>query len=222
MQAAESQKILKTGEKQDYGVLMLFVLIIDDDLLIRQGLRSLLEHEFGAVLCGEARVVEDALGEVAKRNWDLIILDIGHPNDPGRDGLALLPKIRRRRFWAPVLVMSARADSSYARRAQQKGATGYTGKDAGHEALSQAIRDVVAGRRHFDSVRACGPKDLSPRESRVMLALASGKRNLEIAADLKLSIKTVSTYRRRALDKLSLDTTADLVRHVVYHNLAPH
>jgi two-component system invasion response regulator UvrY len=196
------------------------VLIIDDDLLVRQGLRSLLEQELPGVLFGEVMVAEDALAEVAKRAWSLVILDIGTPNIPDRDGFPLLDKIRRRRSVAPVLVMSPRTDPRYARRAQQLGATGYSGKDAAPEDLCEAIRNVVAGRKHFDGFQSPELKDLSPRECRVMLALASGKRTTDIATDLNLSAKTVSTYRRRILDKLMLDTTADLVRHVVYHNLS--
>jgi DNA-binding NarL/FixJ family response regulator len=199
------------------------VLIIDDDLLIRQGLRSLLEQEYGTVLFGEAMVAEYALAEAAKRKWDLIVLDVSHPN---RGGFPLLEKIRRRCPIAPVLVMSARSDLRQARRAQQIGAAGFSAKDAAREALALAFRDVLAGRKHFgdfsgdSQTLSLDPKSLSPRESRVMFALANGKRTIDIAADLQLSTKTVSTYRRRVLDKLMLDSTADLVRHVVYHNLS--
>jgi DNA-binding NarL/FixJ family response regulator len=196
------------------------VLIIDDDQLIRQGLRSLLEQELPGVLFGEVMVAEDALAEVAKRTWSLVILDIASQSVPDRDGFFLLDKIRRRRSAAPVLVMSARTNPTHARRAQQLGATGYSGKDAAPEDLCDAIRDVIAGRKHFDGLQSPELKDLSPRECRVMLALVSGRRTTDIATDLNLSVKTISTYRRRVLDKLMLDTTADLVRHVVYHNLS--
>lgn len=207
---------------------MLSVLVIDDDLLIRQGLRSLLEQEYRGVLVGEARVAGDALAEVARRRWDLVILDIDGPHIPDKDGFSLLEKIRRRDFLTPVLVMSTRAELRHARRAQQMGASGYSSKDADLSDLAQAIRDVFAGRAHFDGFQLPeyeGPvffdrKSLSQREHRVMLALANGKRTTDIAVELNLSIKTVSTYKRRVLNKLMLDSTADLVRHVVTHNLS--
>jgi DNA-binding NarL/FixJ family response regulator len=186
------------------------VLIIDDNLLIRQGLRSLLEQELPGVLFGEVMGSEDALAEIAGPKWDLIILDVGPPNSPDTDGFFLLNQIRRRDSLVPVLVMSERQDPRHARLAQEFGATGYAGKDSGREDLSAAIQNVFAGRKHFAGSQRPNLKNLSPRESRVMLALASGKRATEIATDLNLSIKTVSTYRRRALDKMLLDTTADL------------
>jgi DNA-binding NarL/FixJ family response regulator len=203
------------------------VLIIDDDLLVRQGLRSLLDQEYRGILFGEAQVAEEALGEVARRKWDLIILDITYSSIPGKDGFHLLDEIRKRYSPAPVLAMSTRTDRRHARRAQQMGAIGYSGKDTARADLSRAIRDVLAGKRHFngfDPLQQAGALSpshaLSPREYRVLLGLASGKRATEIAADLKLSIKTVSTYKRRLLDKLRLDSTADLVRHVMYHKLS--
>jgi len=204
------------------------VLVIDDDLLIRQGLRSLLEREYPGVLIGEAKVTGDAMAEVGRRRWDLIILDVGSPNHQDADGFSLLEDICLRYFLAPVLVLSTRAELRHARRAQQTGATGYCGQDAHLVELAQAIRDVLAGRTHFGDFPLPayeGPvhfdrKSLSQREHRVMLALASGKRATDIATELNLSIKTVSTYRRRVLDKLMLDSTADLVRHVVNHRIS--
>ena len=213
----------ETAFSRNYAVFMPSVLIIDDDLLIRQGLRSLLEEEYGSVVFAEATVAEYAMAEVAKRKWDLIILDVSHPN---KDGFSLLDRIRRRHPLAPVLVMDAHGDPRQARRAQKMGAAGFAGKDAAREDLSQAFRNVIEGRKHFggfpEDSRMLSPdlKSLSPRESRVMLALASGKRTTDIAADLNLSIKTVCTYRRRILDKLMLESTADLVRHVLYNNLS--
>jgi DNA-binding NarL/FixJ family response regulator len=199
------------------------VLIIGDDVLIRQGLRSLLEQDYRGVLFGEAMVAQYALTEIAKRKWDLIILDISNPS---KDGLSLLDKIQRRDSLAPVLVLSSGSDLRQVARAQQLGAAGFSPKDASREDLSRALKDILAGRRNFgrfpgDSrTLSRDLKSLSPRESRVMLALASGKRTIDIASDLNLSTKTVSTYRRRVLDKLMLDSTADLVRHVVYHKLS--
>jgi len=199
------------------------VLIIDDDLLIRQGLRSLLEQEYRSVLFGEAMVAEYAVAEAAKRKWDLIVVDVSYPHE---GGFSLLAKIRRRCCLAPVLAMSARADLRQARRAQQMGASGFSAKDAAREERALAFRDVLAGRKHFGGfsgdTQTLSPdlKSLSPRESRVMFALVNGRRTIDIATDLQLSTKTVSTYKRRVLDKLMLDSTADLVRHVVLHNLS--
>jgi DNA-binding NarL/FixJ family response regulator len=204
------------------------VLVIDDDLFIRHGLRSLLEQEYPGVFFGEARIAEEALDQVASRRWDLIILDIGCRNMAEMDGFFLLEKIRSRYFLAPVLTMSARPDLRRARRAQQMGADGYSGKDAAPADLSRAIRDVFAGRKHFSGFQLpeyTGPvlfdrKSLSQREHGVMLAIVNGKRATDIATELNLSKKTVCTYRRRLLDKLRLDSTADLVRHTMFHNVS--
>ncbi len=203
-------------------------LVIDDDLFIRQGLRSLLGQEYPGMFFGEARVAEEAMAEVGSRRWDLIVLDIGSPNAPDLDGFSLLEMIRSRYYLAPVLAMSARPDLRQARRAQQMGADGYSGKDESPAGLSRAIRDIFAGRKHFGGFELpeyMGPvlvdrKSLSEREHRVMLAMVNGKRGTDIATELNLSRKTVCTYRRRLLDKLRLDSTADLVRHVMFHNLS--
>ena len=193
---------------------MYSVLIIDDNLLIRNGLKQVVRHEYRDVFFGEIRHLPEAFAELEKRPWDLIILDTSIDNN---DGLRTLAKIRQRYPDKPILALSTRTDFTHAVRVRKLGATGYAGKDASRADLVRAISDVLAGKSHFNgstgseySLPDCN--SLSPREHYVMVALASGKRAIDIAADLNVSIKTVSTYKRRLFNKLQLNSLADLVR----------
>jgi DNA-binding NarL/FixJ family response regulator len=201
------------------------VLIVDDHLLVRNGLRQVLAEEYRGVVFGEARTADEALTQVAKHAWDLVVLDIGIP---GQDGFYVLQETLQRRPRTRVLMLSIHADPPYAARARQLGACGYLSKDAGRSDLVKAFRNVLAGRAHFDSSlphvsaapAAPGQATLSAREHKVLLAFAAGKRTGEIAAELSLSIKTISTYKRRLLNKLHLTSTADLVHYVIDHQLS--
>jgi two-component system, NarL family, invasion response regulator UvrY len=201
------------------------VLIIDDNLLIRRGLRSVLQQQYREIVFGEARNGDEALAAVAGRKWDLIIMDIGAPF---KSSGGLLGEIRKRYPAARVLAMSPQTDLRHAIRAQEIGATGYAGKDSAPAELTRAVRDVLAGQKHFDGLHLLENAEailptlntLSPREYRVMLSLGNGKRATDIAAELNLSIKTVSTYKRRLLTKLRLNSLADLVRYVIDNKLS--
>lgn len=201
------------------------VLIVDDHLLIRNGLKQVFTEEYRSVVFGEARTADEALAQVTKQPWDLVVLDIGLP---GKDGFYVLREILRRRPRTRVLMLSIQADSLYAARARQVGASGYVCKDAGRSDLVKAFRNVIAGKAHFNASlppnwaapATTGHEGLSEREYKVLLAFAAGKRTGEIAAELSLSSKTVSTYKRRILDKLNLKSTADLVHYVIDHRLS--
>jgi DNA-binding NarL/FixJ family response regulator len=139
-----------------------------------------------------------------------------------------LDEIRKRHPTLRVLAMSDHAEFLYAVRARQMGAKGYAAKDASRTDLVRAVRDVMAGKEYFDAIEmpkngpALVPKigNLSAREYSIMLALGNGERATDIANKLNLSIKTVSTYKRRILNKLQLLSLADLVRHVMDHKLS--
>jgi DNA-binding NarL/FixJ family response regulator len=199
------------------------ILIVEDHLLVRQGLRHMLGHEFRGVSFGEARNCAEALTQVEKNPWDLITLDIGLPD---RDGFYLLAEILRRQPRAHVLVLADDA-AVYPARAQQLGALGYVSKNAARASLLRAIRAVLAGKSYFETSRRPESQlkppakavNLSAREYRVMLAFAAGKRSSDIAAEMGLSIKTVSTYKRRVLNKLRINSVADMVRHVIENKL---
>ena len=201
------------------------VLIVDDHLLVRQGLKQTLSHEYRSLVFGEAKSSDEAAGRLARQPWDLVILDIAIH---GQDGFYVLQDIRRRHPSTRVLVLSMHADPQYAARAQQLGAFGYVGKNASRADLVGAFKSVLSGKKYFEDHISPGtgvktvPKhaDLSTRESAVMLAFAAGKRTSEIAAELNLGVKTISSYRRRLCDKLGLHSTAELVHYVIDHKLS--
>ena len=204
----------------------LSILIVDDHLLIRQGLKQILSHEYRDLAFGEAKAAEEALAQIKARPWRLVILDIGLPD---KDGFFVLQEIRTRRPETAVLMLSMHADTLYAKRSLQLGAAGYISKSSGRSDLLKAVKSVLERKKYFsESIRrhADNPRstalhaNLSAQESKVLLAIAAGKRTGEIAAELNLNDKTVSTYKRRVLNKLGLTSTADPVRYVIDQKLS--
>jgi DNA-binding NarL/FixJ family response regulator len=204
----------------------LSILIVDDHLLLRQGLKQVLSREFRDLAFGEAQTAEEALAQINAQPWRLVILDIGLP---GQDGFFVLREIRARRPEAAVLMLSMHADSLYAARSLQLGAAGYVSKSSGRSTLLNAVRNVLQGNQHFgESIRRgvdnprsiASHTNLSAQESKVLLAIAAGRRSGQIAAELNLSAKTVNTYKRRVLNKLGLTSTADLLHYVIDRKLA--
>lgn len=195
------------------------VLIVDEHLLIRNGLKQFLNEEQRGVIFGEAKTADEALLQIGNQPWDLVILDI---NLPGKDGFYLLQEALLRRPSLRMLVLTARADPIVAARALTMGAQAYISKNAGRAQLLKAFRSVCADEQHVDKSiprpLTVPPRlhdtKLSAREYSVMTALVAGKRIGEIAADLHLSPKTVSTYARRLLNKLHLRSTSELVSYV--------
>jgi two-component system invasion response regulator UvrY len=211
---------------------MVSILIIDDHALVRRGLKQTLKEEIRDAVFADARNAKEALLAVARQPWDIVILDIAMPD---RDGFAVLQEVLRQRPDIKVLVLSVHVDHRFADRAMQLGACGYISKDASLSRLLKAVRQVLAGQNYLSPVKsgkqlAGSPAvlgvgnplhvALSPREHEIMLAVAAGKGIGEIATGLSLSIKTVSTYKRRVLNKLHVDSTAGLIRYVVDHNLS--
>lgn len=204
----------------------LSILIVDDHLLLRQGLKQVLGHEFRDLAFGEAQTSDEAIAQIHLQPWRLVILDIGLPD---KDGFFVLQEVRARRPETPVLMLSMHADSLYAARSLRLGAAGYVSKSSGRATLLKAVKTVLEGKQYLsESIRRGigNPKsvalhaDLSLQECKVMLLIAAGRRTGEIAAELNLSAKTVSTYKRRVLNKLGLRSTSDLVRYVITHKLA--
>ena len=180
------------------------ILIVDDHLLIRLGLKQVLSHEFRDVVFGEAETAEEALSLIKAQPWRLVILDVSLPDD---DGFSVLREVCARRPQAAVLVLGMHPDSQYAARCLQL--------LDGKKHFSESVR------REARSQRSAGlHADLSAQEYKVLLALAAGRRTGEVAAELNLSAKTVSTYKRRVLNKLGLESTAGLVRYVIDHKLS--
>lgn len=206
------------------------ILVCDDHPLFRRGLRQVLLDEVGATEVGEAANTQEAIVQIQDRKWDLLVLDLSLP---GRSGLDALQEIRQLRPKLPVLILTMYPETQYAVRALKCGAAGYLVKGADPRDLLQAIRKVLGGGRYISPevadclTRAIGAdgeapphERLSDREYQVFRALGSGKTVSEVAERMSLSVKTVSTYRARILQKLGLNTTAEIIRYAVTHGLA--
>jgi DNA-binding NarL/FixJ family response regulator len=204
------------------------VLVADDHPLVRKGLHQILREAGDIAVGAEAASAQEVLGLVRSRPFDAVILDI---NLPGRSGLDLLADLRRERPRLPALVLTVHAEELFAVRAFKEGARGYLTKDAAAERLVEAVRRVASGGRYVSPELAErlagslaegeGPRHaaLSAREFEVLRLLAAGRTVSQVAAAIHLSVKTVSTYRARLLEKLGLATTAELVRYAVHHGL---
>jgi DNA-binding NarL/FixJ family response regulator len=205
------------------------ILIADDHAILRRGLREILEHELGAVQCGEAGNSQQVLFQVQQGRWDLLILDI---TMPGRDGLDALRDVRQMRPKLPVLILSMHPEDQYGKRGLRAGASGYMNKESAPEELIKAVRKVLAGGTYVSPTLAeklaidlgkgaekASHERLSDRELEVLSLIASGKTISQIAEELHLSVPTVSTYRARVLEKTGMTTTADLVRYALENRL---
>jgi two-component system, NarL family, invasion response regulator UvrY len=186
-------------------------LIVADQLLIRLGLKQVLSHQFRDVVFGEAQTAAEALAQIQAQPWHLVILDVSLPDND--DASSVLREVRVRRPQAAVLVLGMHSNSQYAARSLQLGASGYVSKSSGRSDLLKAVSNVLDGKKYFSA-------ELSAQEYKVLRSLAAGKRTSEVAAELNLSAKTVSTYKRRVLNKLGIGSTADLVRYVIDNHLS--
>lgn len=198
------------------------ILIVDDHAIVREGLRRILRDEIDGVTVDEATTAAEALAQARAHELDLVILDLSLP---GRGGLDLLKELHQDRPSLPVLVMTMYSEEQYAVRAFRAGASGYLTKGSASTELTAAVRKVAAGGKYVTPTLAerlasslSAPQLhalLSDRELQVLRMLASGRTVKQIGHELSLSEKTISTYRTRLLDKLQLQTTAELIRYAV-------
>ena len=205
---------------------MLKILTIDDHEVVRRGLKEMFNKE--SATFGEARSGAEALALVKKQQWDIAILDISLD---GRSGLEVLGELKQLRPRMPVLILSMHAEEQYAVRAFKAGASGYINKASSGEELRQAILKIVKGGQYVGPSLAekivlqlsqpgkVPHESLSNREFEVLCSIASGKTVTEIAAKLSLSNKTISTYRRRILDKMDMRTNAELTHYAIRNGL---
>jgi two-component system, NarL family, invasion response regulator UvrY len=204
------------------------VLLVDDHPIIRQGFRRILTQAFSDLCVGEAETGEQAIALSESSVWDLIILDLSLP---GLSGLEVIRDVRRMQPESRIIVVSIHSPQQFARRALSVGAAAYLEKSAAPEEMVKAVAEVLEGRSYVSpsglevasGVDSTTPPHelLSDREYQVLRMLGVGKTVSEIAAELSLSVKTVSTYRTRILGKTGLRTTAELMRYVISHNLIP-
>jgi two-component system, NarL family, invasion response regulator UvrY len=208
---------------------MMRVLIVDDHAVVRRGLRGLLSDEFRGATFGEAADSRQALDQLRKKEWDVALLDI---TLPGKSGLDLLKELKVEWPKLPVLVLSGHSEDQFAVRVLKAGAGGYLTKESAPEELPKAIRKILAGGRYVSPALAenlaLGVKKdltrlphetLSDREYEVMSYIASGKTVTEIAEELSLSAKTISTYRARVLEKLGVKNSAKIVQYAIRNGL---
>ena len=208
---------------------MIKILIADDHAVVRRGLKQIVSEQPDMTVDGEAENPRQVLDLVRKQEWDVLVLDI---NMPGRGGLDVLKQVKHEIPKLPVLVLSVHSEEQYGIRVLKAGAAGYLTKESAPDELIRAIRKVYRGGKYVSEslaetlVSELGTEtdrprheSLSDREYQVMLMIASGKTVGEIAAALSLSVKTISTYRARVLEKMNMRTNAELTRHVIQNQL---
>lgn len=202
---------------------MIRIIIADDHAAIRRGVKDILADEADMEIGAEASTAQELLDLVRKQAWDAVVLDISLP---GRSGLEVLSELKQERPSLPVLVHTMHPEDQFAVRALRAGAAGYLTKDSPPAELVKALRKIVAGGKYVgqslaeklavnvDANSDRAPHEaLSDREFQVLRFLASGKTVSEIADELSLSVKTISTYRSRILDKMKMKNNAELMRY---------
>ena len=208
---------------------MIKVLIADDHTLVRKGLKQLLLDTKDIEKVDEARDGKETINKINKKDYDLVLLDISLP---GRSGIDVLKQLRLLKPKLPVLILSMHPEEQYAVRSLRAGASGYLTKESAPDELIDAIHKVANGGKYITSSLAerlageIGPstekplhETLSDREYQVMCMIASGKTVKDIAEELNLSVKTISTHRARILRKMHMDNNAQLTHYAIKHNL---
>jgi len=205
------------------------VVVVDDHAVVREGIKRIVSESGGMTVSGEASDGHEAIRVIKNQPCDVVLLDITMPNKSGLDVLkelhAALPRL-------PVLVLSMHPEDQYAVRVLRAGASGYVTKDSAPAKLVHAIRKVVRGGKYVspslaeklvydlgtDTARPAY-EILSDREYQVLCMIASGKTVTDVAEELALSVKTISTYRVRLLEKLNMKNNAELTRYAIKEGL---
>jgi len=208
---------------------MIRILVADDHTVVREGIKQILAGREVMIVEDEAANGQEVLTRVTKKEYDLILLDISMP---GKSGLEVLEEIKVMQPKLPVLILSMHPEEQYAVRMLRAGAAGYLTKASAPQELISAIQKVSRGGKYVTlslaeklafelDARAEKPRHerLSNREYQVMLMLASGESVSEVAEELCLSAKTISTYRNRILEKMDMKKNAELTLYAVKNNL---
>ncbi len=208
---------------------MLKILIADDHSIVREGLKQVLADTSDMVVSDEAASTEEALKKALEGDFDVVVLDISMP---GRGGLDALKQIKSQKPKLPVLILSMYSEEQYALRVLKAGAAGYLTKESAPDELIGAIRKVSKGMKYVSAHLAEEiafaldsdferpiQETLSDREFQVLCMIASGKTAREIAGELALSVKTVSTYRSRILEKMRMKSNAELTHYAIKNKL---
>jgi DNA-binding NarL/FixJ family response regulator len=208
---------------------MISVLIADDHTVVRQGLKQILSNDAQLRVVGEAASGDEVMDLVKSLRVDALVLDISMP---GKNGLEVLKELKRTHPRLPVLVLSMHPEDQFAIRILRAGAAGYVTKESAPDELIGALRKVCSGGKYvspklaeklavFIEGEQSGPlhEQLSDREFAVLRMLALGQTVSEIADELLLSVKTISTYRTRVLEKMKMSTNAELTRYALQNQL---
>lgn len=208
---------------------MIEILIVDDHAVVRTGLRQIISEISDMTITDEACDAREALDKIRTNNYSVVVLDIALP---GKSGLDVLKEIKSERPGLPVLILSMYPEDQYAIRVLKSGAAGYMTKESAPEELVTAVRTVADGKKYISHSVAerlashldfAGKKELhemlSDREYQVLCMIASGKPLSEIAEALSLSVKTISTYRSRILEKMNLNNNAELTTYAIQKHL---
>jgi two-component system, NarL family, invasion response regulator UvrY len=205
------------------------ILIADDHAIVRKGLVELIREAYPTANIVEVVNSLEVLAQVDKQVWNIILMDISMP---GRNGIDTLKQIRANGVNTPILMLSAHPEDQYALRVLKAGASGFLNKESATDELLAAVHKVLAGKKYISAAVAekladsqthasdtATHQQLSDREMQVLQQLASGKTVSEVAEELLLSVNTISTYRARVLEKLSLNNNAELTRYAMDHGL---
>ncbi|MDH3973618.1 MAG: response regulator transcription factor [Deltaproteobacteria bacterium] len=207
---------------------MINLLIADDHPIVRQGLKQILSNSGDIKVVAEAETCQETLNKVNNNKYDVILLDLSMP---GRGGLEIIQDIKNSKHQPPILILTAYAEEQYALRALKSGASGYLVKKSAPHELVTAIKRVSSGGKYISLALAeklafslasdvkLPHESLSNREYQVMSMIASGKMVNEIAGELSLSVKTISTHRARILNKMGMKSNAEITYYAIKQGL---
>ncbi len=220
-----------TGARSAPGPYRIRVLIADDHAIVREGLKQIIGDSGLITVAGEAENAQQAIQKVREGGFDILLLDISMPD---RNGIDVLKQVKKELPGLPVLMLTMHREDQYAIRAMKAGASGYLTKQSAPSELVNALQLVASGRKYItpslaeELANQIGDdhgkplhETLSDREYQTLIMIASGKTVTEIAIELSLSVKTISMYRARLLQKMRLRHNAELTHYAIRHKLVP-